>query len=423
VSKPRAHAGAGVAMVGLSLVVFAAAAAQPAVAQPTTPPTSLELFEAMMPVFQSDRCVNCHGAVNPETGDEHAGGAVPGFHVNPLGGISLSQTCFACHTEGTSTTVRTFPADPTFGTPATTERVIIGPWILAPRDMSFVGKGAAAVCHQVREMTGDGTGRGAVIMHHLSEDERIDMAFEGMRGIDDSSPEWPVDAEPPPMSKADFLAAAARWIGEGGMGCGPGWSGTLTYTHTISSSILKSDNQGSFNTEMHEADTTTVQVSGGQATATRAITHYENLTQHQPQRGQCQPGAKMTLGSWDFTRNIHRQGSTSATVPFDVAISAGQYQIISAMPQPQVIETQVEHTTRKVCGPDNKLAGLLPGSGPDIDKTTTTTHDFPASSDLISIGATGTLNPDDPDTLSGDVIQPGSTDDDKWETTWHLSRN
>jgi hypothetical protein len=131
----------------------------------------------------------------------------------------------------------------------------------------------------------------------------------------------------------------------------------------------------------------------------------------------------MTPGSWDFTRDIHRQGSTSATVPFDVAISGGQYQIISAMPQPKVTETQTEHTTRKICGPDNKLAGLLPGSGPDIDKTTTSNRDFPSSSDLMSIGGSGTLNPGNPDRLSGDVVMPGSTDDDKWETPWQLGRN
>src|SRR4051812_16642488 len=100
-----------------------------------------------------------------------------------------------------------------------------------------------------------------------------------------------------------------------------------------------------------------------------------------------------------------------------------QYDIGSAMPEPEVTETQTEHTTRKICGPDNKLAGLLPGSGPDIDKTTSTTRDLPCTSDLIGLGGNGTLNPDDPDTLDGDVIQPGSTDDDRWETTWHLSRN
>lgn len=348
---------------------------------------------------------------------------MPGFHLNPLGGQSTSPTCFACHTEGTSTRTEQVPADPFTGAPATTETVINGPWALPPQSMSFVGKGAAALCHQVKEMTGDGTGRGAVIMRHLSEDDRIDMAFEGMRGIDESSPEWPVDAEPPPMSKPDFLAAAARWIGQGGMGCGPGWSGTLTYTHTISNSNQNSDPQGSIKTDTHETDTTTVQVSDGQATATRTITHDEHLTQHQVQSGQCQPGAKMTPGSWDFTRDIHRQGSASATVPFDVAINGGQYQIMSAMPKPEVTETQTEHTTRKICGPDNKLAGLLPGSGPDIDKTTTSTHDFPASTDLISIGGSGALNPDDPDRLSGDVVMPGSTDDNKWETTWQLSRN
>ena len=50
--------------------------------------------------------------------------------------------------------------------------------------MSFVGKDAAALCHQVKGMTGDGSGRAEVVMHHLTADDRINMGFAGLRGID-----------------------------------------------------------------------------------------------------------------------------------------------------------------------------------------------------------------------------------------------
>ena len=76
------------------------------------------------------------------------------------------------------------------------------------------------------------------------------------------------------------------------------------------------------------------------------------------------------------------------------------------MPQPELTATQTEHTIRKVCGPDNKLSGLLPGSGPDIDKMTSTNHETPADADLIGIGGSGALDPNDPDTLDGDVVLP-----------------
>ena len=35
-------------------------------------------FAAMMPTFQTPRCINCHGEVNPFTGENHGGGRIEG---------------------------------------------------------------------------------------------------------------------------------------------------------------------------------------------------------------------------------------------------------------------------------------------------------------------------------------------------------
>ena len=46
----------------------------------------LTLFAKMMPVLSHDRCVNCHGATNPFTGDFHPGS------------VSRTAVCSRCHT-------------------------------------------------------------------------------------------------------------------------------------------------------------------------------------------------------------------------------------------------------------------------------------------------------------------------------------
>jgi len=52
-------------------------AAPPATARNRVADEPLVLFQKMMPVFMHPRCLNCHGVVDPVSGQNHEGKAVP----------------------------------------------------------------------------------------------------------------------------------------------------------------------------------------------------------------------------------------------------------------------------------------------------------------------------------------------------------
>jgi hypothetical protein len=96
----------------------------------------------------------------------------------------------------------------------------------------------------------------------LASDEVVGLAFEGARGMDESSPYWDeIMPAPPPMSRSDFVAAAEQWATEGRAECtSSGWSGTI-----VQQTMLRSVGPGS---DLATDLTITFNVSGGDATAT-----------------------------------------------------------------------------------------------------------------------------------------------------------
>src|SRR6266487_255989 len=126
----RVHRGVG--LLGLGLLVLGAAtigvgtAIGAAPARQETEP--LALFSAMMPVFSSPRCVNCHGGVQPATGANHEGGKVDvkfDSDGNMENGTPEAIACLECHTAADK-------------------------WRTAPRVLSFVGRDAATLCRQIK---------------------------------------------------------------------------------------------------------------------------------------------------------------------------------------------------------------------------------------------------------------------------------
>ena len=194
----------------------------------------LRLFSAMMPVFSSPRCVNCHGGVNVHTGDGHEAGEID-VDLDSTGdmrpGAQGNQICLNCHDEGASVATND---DGTAATNPDGTTTLNGPWRLAPGVMSFVGKDALTLCKQMREtnaLTEEDPIAFAAFIRHLSTDPLIGFAFEGLRGITPSSPEGPVTAEKPPMDRPTFVQLAQRWLSEGKAKCTP-WKGTITQTTT-----------------------------------------------------------------------------------------------------------------------------------------------------------------------------------------------
>lgn len=178
-------------------------------------------WTALMPVFTHPRCLNCHGATQPNAGDNHGGG--PNTD-------DADFSCIGCHTANTVVVAGKCGSGvngSTFMRPDGTEqnqpcvpgeeqgkvRVPAGPvWDdLGP---DFTGKDARALCLKIKGAMGPQN-----LLEHVQNDPLIGFAFEGKRAIDGQSPFAPVDAEPPPLDRAAFAALLTRWITEAAMAC------------------------------------------------------------------------------------------------------------------------------------------------------------------------------------------------------------
>jgi hypothetical protein len=196
-------------------------------------------WEKMMPVFEHERCANCHGGTNPFDGENHGGGPVDSFP---------ETMCIGCHTantvlvpgrcaivmglgatitgpDGVETQSLCVPGELDQGE----IRVPAGPvWnALAPDFMSFVGKDARTLCLQLKKNVAGPE----ALLKHLREDHLIEVAFEGTRGMDGQSP-IPVEDPPgsmpkPPLSKEAFIELMTQWITEAAMSCRT--DGTVDY--------------------------------------------------------------------------------------------------------------------------------------------------------------------------------------------------
>jgi hypothetical protein len=193
----------------------------------------LTLFRPLMPALTSPRCVNCHGGTDPLTGENHGGGAVSNTDA-------ASAVCLECHTAGTSVV----------------RGVTRGPWE-AVSGIKFDDQ-VVPMCETMSHLVqvlGPST-----FVSFLAADPVVGLGFDGLRGMDERSPFWPVEADPPPMDRTDFVAAAQRWVTEGRAECGShGWSGSIVQTTSLRSVSPGND----LATDL----TITVSVTGGQATA------------------------------------------------------------------------------------------------------------------------------------------------------------
>ena len=147
----------------------------------------LTIFAKMMPVLSHDRCVNCHGATNPYTGDYHPG-AVP-----------RGTACLQCHTAS----VR---------------------WDVTPPIIAFFKKTTRQLCYHFSEVVPVGEETAT----HLETDDLIGLAFAGRRG-NAVGPEY---TQKPPMTRAAFVRAYRNWVQQTGGGCSS-WEGTITRTETV----------------------------------------------------------------------------------------------------------------------------------------------------------------------------------------------
>jgi hypothetical protein len=252
----------GVATIGVGTASGAAPARQDA-------QDPLALFSAMMPVFSSPRCVNCHGGVDPTSDEQHEGGKVDvvldanGDMHHCCDQLQKDNTCTECHTDASSH------------------------WRTAPKGFNFVNKDALTLCRQIRSTNQLGTGgedAAASFIRHLSGDELIGLAFEGRGAIGETSAFAPITPAPPPMSREDFVGAAQTWLNAGHALCGLGWSGTINVTKTSQSQTLTQGNTVARDAAMKLTET--IDVAEGEATGTVHLEQHD-FTDSGPKNHDC----------------------------------------------------------------------------------------------------------------------------------------
>jgi hypothetical protein len=229
----------GLLAVVASVVVEGETAAQQRAGDPAKWRT---FWNQMMPVFTHERCFNCHTETNVRTGNAHGAGDLD---------TPDQFACIGCHTANTTVVegrcelfqylgegTVTLPDGTTrLNAVCMTEgqnmiRVPTGPvWNrLGP---PFT-KDAREMCQMVKEHMGP-----EQIVEHMQTDALIAFAFEGNKAMDDQSPFSPVDLEPPPLTKPEFINLVTRWITEAAMACGT--DGTVTLDDSV-----KLDSQSAF---------------------------------------------------------------------------------------------------------------------------------------------------------------------------------
>jgi hypothetical protein len=182
----------------------------------------LTFWTPMMTVLTHDRCYNCHTLTNPRIGKDHGGGELD---------FPDQFACIGCHTANTKVvegrcelfgntgegTVSPRDGPTKQNAPCMTEgqnmiRVPTGPvWNRLGPPFSM---DASEMCEMVKmNRTPE------QLVEHVQTDALIAFAFEGNKAIDLQSPQSPVDVEPPPLTKPEFVDLLTRWITEAAMAC------------------------------------------------------------------------------------------------------------------------------------------------------------------------------------------------------------
>ena len=341
---------------------------------------SLARFSKLMPVFMHDRCVNCHGDVNPFTGDNHEGGALDAAEAAPLLGPDGNQILRPNFSNG--------PCTKSGCHSASHARF----WALAPKEMRFSGHTADSLCRQIQQTPR--FNKALLLKKHFHEDELIMAAFIGERGFPDRSP------EPPGMSAAEFVLAADRWLdGSEDIPCS-GWVGTITQTETVD---LTTHYSGpgpieEHTTDVQQATRSTVITLDGRVTLRIVVQGTEGIENSVVTRqdGQSCTTTGKAVTAFHTTGDSITSDARSAKVMF---LPGGKYEL--AIKGPVELTSGVERSTLVNC-----VLGELP--------TDSTPKEFEHSGWIIGISGVRS-DPSDPTHLQGNTTET-RTLDNAWLT-------
>jgi hypothetical protein len=170
---------------------------------------AVAIFRRMLPVLQSPRCANCHGAMDvgsPTT--THEGGRIDLTEAaKPDRDGRIFTECQDCHTRASEEVEKQIAESertgPKLSPQSIRDRYNAGHW----RPVRFtIAKWGGLPPLQICRALKSSTFAGPRMLPHLRDDVLIGLAFEGKRGQDY------LDPEPPPMSRASFTALFQEWM-------------------------------------------------------------------------------------------------------------------------------------------------------------------------------------------------------------------
>jgi hypothetical protein len=156
----------------------------------------------MMPAIRHPRCTNCHGVVDPRSGKNHHGGAIP-----------PDTSCLDCHTDADE-------------------------WQIPGNEHFFAGRTDREICSQVADFVST-FGREPFRTEHIRKDDQIVRAFDGFAGgarePGKTYPDGTIGppGEKPRMTHEAFIQAGDDWVLRGNAACDP--EGTITAEEWVNS--------------------------------------------------------------------------------------------------------------------------------------------------------------------------------------------
>ena len=186
---------------------------------------SIQAFGKLVPLFQHERCINCHGNVNPfdEEDGGHQGESFPADwrdKVDENGKPLANCSKGGCHTQ-------------------------LPGWRLAPDGMSFIDgpdkpKGAEDLCelmHRSFRYAKETTGEESFMGHMIRDNgapKFIETALIGKRGMTDADLA-PDKAEPPPIREhPQVVQLGQQWVDAmGGRFHGDTWCGCKKQSYVL----------------------------------------------------------------------------------------------------------------------------------------------------------------------------------------------
>jgi hypothetical protein len=188
---------------------------------------AVKAFKGLAPIFQEERCLNCHGAVNPFSRDGgHVGGFIdirqetkeflkrPDFRASlPVGtdpggsflAKAVSQLQEIADSPSEVTSIDLIRAKALIPMLRACEGCHIAGWLIPISENHFVKKNAKAMC--VHMKTSKSTNSPTSFLRHMQDDALVLVGFKGTRGLLEA-----VTPEPPKIPFATVEKFANDWV-------------------------------------------------------------------------------------------------------------------------------------------------------------------------------------------------------------------